>query len=121
MPFDLDPNVQEGECEKIALAGKPYLVAPLLLRQVLIIRPLLPKALAAIKAPSEEWTEEQFLPVVQIVWRALMRAYVNLTFEELLDVPASTSDLIAAIPVIMVQMGAKAKGTSPEGEAPAAS
>lgn len=120
MPFDLDPNVNEGECEKVILAGKPYLVAPLSLRQVLAIRPLLGKAHAAIMAPADQWTEDDLLPAIQIIWRGLKRAYPALTLDEILDTPATVAEMIAALPVVLRQAGAKVAEAVSEGEAPAA-
>jgi hypothetical protein len=113
-----DPNVSEDACERITLAGEPYLVAPLPLRQVMAIRPLLGKAHAAIIAPAEAWTEGDFLPVAQIVWRGLKRAYPSLTLDEFLDMPATVAEMISALPVVLRQAGAR---NIEQGEAKAAS
>lgn len=118
MPFQTDPDIDESDCEKITLAGSQYLVAPLPLRQVLAIRPLLGKAHAAITAPKEAWTEDDLLPVAQIVWRGLKRTYPTLTLDELLDTPATVNELIAALPVVLGQAGAKTLAEIPaQGEA----
>lgn len=118
MPIQINADVNEGDCETIMLAGKPYLVAPLPLRQVLAIRPLLGKAHAAITAPTEAWTEDDLLPVAQIVWRGLRRTYPSLTLDELLDTPATVNELIAALPVVLRQAGARTLAETPaQGEA----
>jgi hypothetical protein len=122
MPLDLDPHIDRSICAEITLAGGKLLVAPLVLRHMLAITPLLAHAHAAIARPIAELTEENFRPVVEIVWRGLWRTYPSLTMDELADMPATVGEFIKAIPVILKQGGfwPQEEHTDP-GEPPATS
>jgi hypothetical protein len=104
MSLEIDPNLDKSQTKQIILAGKSYLVAPLPLRQVLALADLLPK-LSGIK--PENLRGEMFDPVVDMVARGLKKAYPSVTTDDLLDLPITIAELLAAIPIVIAQAGGR--------------
>lgn len=118
MTITLDPGFDKGRAKTVTLAGSSYYIAPLPLRQILALADLLPK-LKNIN--PEKVTSEMFDPVIEIVQRALLRAYPGITKDDLLDLPITALELLAAVPVIVEQGGGQASSEPAAGEAVAAS
>lgn len=104
MSIERDPNVDVAAAATIKLAGRDWYVPPLPLRQILAITDLLPK-LQGISITS--LGIEGSAPFREVIRRALLKAYPELTDDDLLDLPITISELTDAIPTVLVQAGGK--------------
>jgi hypothetical protein len=111
MPFDIDEKVDLTQARTVTLAGRELKVAPLPLRQVIAISDVVPN-FAALN--SGKVGAEAFDPLVEVVWRGLLRAYPQLTKDELLDLPITMADLVAAVSVVIEQAGGRKEGAAGE-------
>jgi hypothetical protein len=107
MPLDLDPNVDLAEAKPITLGRRQYHVAPLPLRHVLAIVALLPKVNQNLATLTDGIDEPKLSPVVEIIRRALIKAYPAVTADDILDLPVTIDELIAAVPVVIAQSGGR--------------
>lgn len=104
MSLELDANVDKDRSRTIVLAGKEWIVCPLPLRQVIAIGPLLAKCRGV---SADTLAPETFDPMIEVVERALKKAYPGVTRDDLLDLPISLGELMEAITVIVEQSGGK--------------
>lgn len=107
MPFNFNPDIPKADCRRIKLGGVDYFVPRLALREILAVMPLGKPASDAISASIAEGVDfERFAPVIEIIRLGLKRGYA-MTTDELLDQPITVAEMIAAVPVIFKQAGAR--------------
>lgn len=104
MSLALDAAVDLTAARTVRLGGRDFTVAPLLLRQILAIADHVPK-LAGIS--SATLSGETLAPLVDVIWQGLRRAHPNLARDELLDLPITIPELVAAFPVVVEQAGGR--------------
>jgi hypothetical protein len=102
--LESDDKLDLSAARKVMLGGREFFVAPLSLRQILAIADHVPK-LSGITA--ENLSGERLLPLAEVVWHGLRRAYPALTREEFFDLPVTIGELVAALPVVIEQAGGK--------------
>jgi hypothetical protein len=117
MDFLPDPRIDLTDAVMVTLAGRPFYVPVLPLRQTIKIATLAPRL---GRDGTAEITEAQLLDVATIVHLALTRAYPALTFEAFLDLPITFEELWRSAPVILRQTRALTQEPA-AGEASAAS
>jgi hypothetical protein len=107
-----DPKIDCAGAPVIALAEREWFVPTLAMRQARVVVPGLMRLMPALQAlqsgePSAmaELSPANFDAIVDVVHAALTRAYPHLSREEFLDMPASTTELIAALTTITRQSG----------------
>src|SRR5579872_199799 len=132
MPFELKQGAVTEGLPTITLAGHPYLVPRLRLRERIAIARLAPKVKAiSEKFPSKEalaagamidLSEDDYLVMVDVAKHALAALYPSVTRDDLLNETIEFDELFAAYPVIVAQgMSRRASAADPEGEAKATS
>ena len=150
MSFDRDPRVSVVDARTITLAGEEFLIPRLMLRQTIVIGPLMPAALRFINRRAEAFqalakpeadgaepshrdqealiaavtlSEEEIGVALKIVCAALGRLYPSVTLDALYDLPINPGELLMALPAIFAQSGTakKAEDSAPVGEKEAAS
>lgn len=117
-----DTKVDCSSASVVTLAGAEWFIAPLAPRQARKVIPALMKLLPKLAAleTSEEGEdklaalaaldEQSFEGLIDVVQGALTRAYPTLTRDEFLDLPISTSELIAAVGSVIKQSGLSQPG-----------
>lgn len=90
----------------VILGGQQYPVKPLVLKQLRIVEP----AWARLRHNNGITTEQQMDDLIEIVYQAVAPAQTPpLTRDAFTSLPISTSDLVAALPVIAQQAGMTGK------------
>lgn len=125
MSFERDDNLDLSAARVVRLGGRDWTVAPLSLRQILAIADYVPK----LSAPAgDNLSGERLMPLAEVLWHGLRRAYPGLSRDEFLDLPITVAELVAALPVVIEQAGGRrveftdaAAGEAQAGEAQAAS
>lgn len=147
MKLALDPKIDVSEALTISLAGREYLIPPLMFRQTVKIGPLMPAAMgilnrrAAARAALTvgpngqvvfgEGEAEKFMAMIamseaeadaalRIIAAGLSRAYPGANFDALYDLPLNSAEIYAALSTVIGQTAATqpTKGGAPgEGEA----
>jgi hypothetical protein len=107
MPLDLDPDIDLADAKPITLGRRQYHVAPLPLRHVLAIVALLPKVNQGLTTLADGIDEQKMSPVVETIRRALLKTYPAVTADDILDLPVTIDELIAAVPVVIAQSGGR--------------
>lgn len=116
MSLDLDDKADMTGARTVTLAGRDFTILPLSLRQVLAIADLTPK-LGGFS--TDAISSERLVPLAEIVFCGLRRAYPSMTHDEFFDMPIKVLDLVAALPVVIEQAGGRMVNDA--GEAVAAS
>ncbi len=104
MSLERDESIDLSAARVVRLAGRDFYVAPLSLRQILAIADHVPK-LSGITA--ENMSGERLLPLAEVLWQGLRRAYPSLTRDEFFDLPIPLGELVAALPVVIEQAGGR--------------
>ena len=128
MPLSLKDGASIEGLPTITLAGKPYYVTRLRLRERIPIATLAKKVKAIVeKLPTKEalaggaeigLTDDDYLTLVEVIRLSLVALYPSVTTDDLLNEEVEFDELFAAYPTIIAQ------GTSrraPAGEATATS
>jgi hypothetical protein len=104
-----DQSLIAPGCPIVAFAGREWFVPTLAMRQSRVVVPALMRLMPVLQQMQSGQTaglsEEHFENIIAIVHAALTRAYPTLTRDEFLDLPASTTELVAAIAAVMRQTG----------------
>jgi hypothetical protein len=110
--YTADPSLDYAGCPVVMLAGREWFVPTLAMRQSRVVVPALMRLMPVLSemrggdaSAMARMSEEDFENIIAIVHAALTRAYPALTRDEFLDLPASTTELVAAIAVVMRQTG----------------
>jgi hypothetical protein len=117
VPVTRDDSVDPTTARLVRLGGHDFHIAPLSLRQILAIADYVPK-LSGITA--ENLSGERLIPLAEVLWHGLRRAYPGLTRDEFFDLPITIAELVAALPVVIEQAGGR-KVDATAGETVAAS
>jgi hypothetical protein len=99
-----DETIDLAAARTVRLAGRDFHVAPLSLRQILAIADHVPK-LSGIAV--DNLSGERLMPLAEVLWHGLRRAYPCLTRDEFFDLPITIAELVAALPVVIEQAGGK--------------
>ena len=105
MSVDVDKKVDLTKCRKLELGGLDFYIGPMSLRNVLAVSNIVPKLVGKIEV--KELSSEKLEPMVEVLWRGLLRAHPQLTKDELEDLPISMNVLIEAVPFVLEYMGGK--------------
>ena len=110
--YTADPSLDYAACPVVTLAGREWFVPALAMRQARVVVPALMRVMPLLGrmqggdgAAMAGLSEDHFDNIIAIVHAALTRAYPDLTREEFLDLPASMTELIAALGVVTRQTG----------------
>lgn len=104
MSVDVAENLDKSKAHKITLGGLDFYIAPMSLRNVLAVANVVPK-LAGLSIDT--LSAEKLEPMVEVLWRGLLRAHPSLTKDELQDLPISIDALVETIPFVLEYMGGK--------------
>ena len=113
MSLERDDKVELSQAKTVTLGGTELTIAPLRLREVIAVAEMSPKL-----ADSGPLSTDKINACIDALCIGLRRAHPNITREDILDLPASMSDLMRAALVVVEQSGGR---KPPAGEAPAAS
>jgi hypothetical protein len=105
MSVDVDQKADLSKARKLVLGGLDFYVLPMSLRNVLAVADVVPKLSGQMTTAT--LSAEKLEPMVEVLWRGLLRAHPTLTRDELQDLPISINALVDAIPYILEYMGGK--------------
>jgi len=111
-----DPKVDCAKAAVVTLAGREFFVPLLALRQVRVVAPGLLKLMPRLNAIQARIADGEALGVallerddvelmIEVVHAGLTRAYPDLSRDDVLDLEAGFSELIAALAAIARQTG----------------
>jgi len=118
--MNLDPKINCLGASVIRLGGVEYIVPAMALRQTRVAVPNLMTLMPALnriqagfaRGEMPSITTEHFDLIVATVHAALTRAYPDATIDEVLDLGASFSELVAALAIVARQTGLFAQTSS---------
>lgn len=133
MAINLDPKISLADAKTITLAGEEYWIPRLMLRQTIIIAPMMSAALPMLNRRARAFaslsgridpalkiedigdddrqalveamafSQDDAEIALKIVHAALTRAYPSVRIDDLYDMPIKAGELIVAIPTIFAQ------------------
>jgi hypothetical protein len=98
----------------VSLAGQPYPVKLLVLRQVRIVQPRMQKL---SKMDVRAVTEENFDDLIEIIYQAVCPSLEDKSRDAFMNMPITLPEMLAALPVIAQQSGMVRADTSGEARA----
>jgi hypothetical protein len=117
MSLELKEGAETTGLPTITLAGKPYYIARLVLREIIAVSVLMPKVSATLqKFPKTKeeiatatltFEDGDFEPMIDLVRCGLRRLYPAVTREILLEMEIEIIELVTAVHVIVEQSGGK--------------
>jgi hypothetical protein len=116
--FEPDESVDLSAARVVQLGGRAWFIAPLSLRQILAIADHVPK-LSALGA--ESISGARLLPLAEVLWHGLRRAYPQLGREAFFDLPITIAELVTALPVVIEQAGGRTTNGAPGDGSPGGS
>ncbi len=107
-------TISAEDAPTISLGGMTYTVPPIAFREVSKILPLVSKVFTGMR--TKEISEDVLEGLGKIIYYGIKRGAEGLTYDEFIDRPATTAEMMEAALTVCKQAGLKVKDSEP-GEA----